>query len=636
MSATPGTHLAESEHKTSLGEFSVKSNKRNMLLVGLLGATIFSTGMLAHYSYQVYSAAEKANHAAKLVAKEDSALLVFNITLDKFFLAAGKFGSGTPREINDLADSYQNTRKSFADFDALTRELVWDDAGKRAYKNALNIAMQRIDATMASFAEDPKAKTTLISNLVDAERHLGEVGIEMGKNHSAYMETLGNQLDDEWKRLRIYGASAFTIWLVSAMLMLAYVGRARRQAAQILLEKQKIDVASKEALAAKNHFLGMISHELRTPLQAITASIDLLTERYTTDSDKRLLNRLNIALSNLGQQLRDLTDYTRLDTGKLELREEEVNPTGFLSYVVEEHRAAATEKGLGLFLRIDERDRDCVVITDPYRFQQIANNLLSNAIKYTETGQIVVWLHVQSTEPTSILLKVHDTGPGIPEDQINNIFEPFTQIDKGSTRRHDGTGMGLAIVQKLVNLLNGKLNVRSTLGQGSRFEVTLPVVLRRVQSRTSAAIPPTETNVWRILLVDDNMAIRQSLRDCVVQCGYPCDEASGGNEAIVKAHETTYAAILLDINMKDVDGYDVAAAIRKKIGPNQNAPIIAVTGNYNGTDEQKKPFTDFLGKPVRLQDIRQMLKKYVDGVGDDPSESETPSKEPWNIAGRIG
>lgn len=629
----PGMVLAQPEHVDT-------PHKRNFLIAGLLSATLLSTGMLAHYANQIYLAAEKSNRATKLVAKEDRAIVQFYVTLDNLDRAATRYisANGNGKLISELADAYQETRKKYAEFVTITKELVWlnPQIDKKGYGNGIAGAMQRLDAAMTALADDPRASAAVNAALIETNQRLGDIAVDIGRNHDVYINGLTDQLVEDWRSLRIFGAIAFAVWLIGAILMVMYVSRWRREVADILIEKQKIDNASKDALAAKNHFLGMISHELRTPLQAITASIDLLTERYQTDSDKRLLDRLNIAVRNLGQQLRDLTDYARLDSGKLELREEEVNPSVFLNYIIEEYRPAAEEKGLGLSVRIDQRDRDCVVVTDPYRFQQIANNLLSNAIKYTDEGQIVVWLHVQTTQPTSILLKVHDTGPGIPDDQIQNIFEPFTQIDKGSTRRHDGTGMGLAIVQKLVNLLKGQLKVRSTLGTGSRFEVTLPVEVRRVQSRSSAAVPPDEIDVRRILLVDDNMAIRQSLQDCVEACGYQCDVASGGNEAIVKAHESGYSAILLDINMKDIDGYEVAAALRRKIGPNQNAPIIAVTGNYNGTDEQKKPFTDFLGKPVRLQDMRQMLKKYVEGATKDTVTIEGVTKEPWNYVGRLG
>lgn len=371
----------------------------------------------------------------------------------------------------------------------------------------------------------------------------------------------------------------------------------------------RIKLMDMAATAAKNAFLVMISHELKTPLQGIVSSLDLLTiSNSVKGKDAEVWNRLRVATEHLEMQMKDLTDYARLGSGKMQVRNFEFNATASMSQIIEDLRQMAEQKGLFYETEID--NSNLIVRSDALRIQQILNNLIVNAIKYTESGYVKVQFQYIQEKSLSIVLRIEDSGVGISKKNVARIFEPFTQIDETSTRKYGGIGMGLAIVRQLVSLLKGTIKVESDLGKGTKFEVRIPV--DKVEDWNTEANPADGKSINnKILLVDDTDEIRCSLKQIVEKLEYRCDVAECGQNAVNQTKSEKYAAILLDVNMPDMDGFSVAKEIRKS--RNRQTPIIwiSATPPHLSTLEQRELFTYFLEKPVRKENLSAMLRKIL-------------------------
>jgi signal transduction histidine kinase/CheY-like chemotaxis protein len=370
----------------------------------------------------------------------------------------------------------------------------------------------------------------------------------------------------------------------------------------------RLKLSEQSDAKAKTAFLGMISHELKTPLQAIGSTIDLLSLKMPQNN--HLFERLRVATGHLELQVKDLTDYSRLESGVLKFRKGTVNVSKLVHEVVDEFRPKGESKGLEVRTHIED---NVIVSSDAYRLQQILNNLIGNAIKYTDTGYIDVRMESQNTWSMRLIFSVKDSGIGISEEHIPILFEPFTQIDRSNTRDRNGIGMGLAIVQRLVSIFRGSIKVQSNVGEGSTFTVKIPVENAGDTVLVSEVAAIENKSDKHIMLVDDNEGVRSNLKDVIENLGYTCELAESGKVALKLIKGRKYAAILLDINMPDMDGFTVAAHIRRRSGVNQQVPIIwiSATGPENFTKEEKKSFTFFLEKPVRSNQLDATLRKII-------------------------
>jgi len=264
-------------------------------------------------------------------------------------------------------------------------------------------------------------------------------------------------------------------------------------------------------------------------------------------------------------------------------------------------------------MRGDRGGEGYKVISDAHRIQQIVNNLISNAIKYTDHGHVHVRVRCIDKSNPELMILVTDTGIGIRAECLPNLFNPFMQIDQGNTRRHEGAGMGLAIVKRLVELFRGEINVNSELNYGTRFEVRIPVKPVITKTQDDNHVDVSNQSADKILIVDDHVDIRNSFTEILEQMGYCGDAVESGKGALEKIERTKYAAVLLDIQMPEMDGFAVAAAIRRKPGPNQQIPIIAISAypmDFGGV-QHSQSFHDYLLKPVRSDALSAVLKKLI-------------------------
>jgi CheY-like chemotaxis protein len=361
----------------------------------------------------------------------------------------------------------------------------------------------------------------------------------------------------------------------------------------------------------QGQFLASLNHEIRTPLSGILGMTDLLLETLLTEDQREYVGAARLCAENLLEILNVTLEYSALSSNHILLEETEFSLRDTLQGVLGEFAAKAEAKGLHLIRSLD-RNLPEVVVGDPLRLRQIVWHLVGNGVKFTREGQVEV---AASATPgldrqVSVTLRVQDTGIGIAPNQLSEIFESFRQLETGLSRNHAGLGLGLAVAQKLVALLNGSISVDSESGKGSVFTVTLPFKLP-----LEAAAAPAEVKKFRgrVLVVDDNSIAQTIASHALRRQSFEVECAGDGRLALEAASKTRFDVILMDLQMPGWDGFETAGQIRKLPGY-RDTPIIAVTANCSDDYRARTVrcgMQDFLAKPVRTRDLVQAVEKHL-------------------------
>jgi two-component system, sensor histidine kinase len=471
---------------------------------------------------------------------------------------------------------------------------------------------ERLELGLANTRHDRAAAFPLAGQFRLLNEPLSDLEMNVGNAEGLLRDRMYTDYTHRRRALLSVSIAALLVFigLVSGLVLNARRMRALmlRQRA-VLVREQEATHAATEAVNARNAFLGMVGHELRTPLQSITAAIDVLAGRRFPPADQLLIDRLSRAADQLDAQMKDLTDLSRMNAGKLALRRQPFVPRDVLLAAIESVADRARRKELSLDTTIP--DDGARYVSDPYRIQQIITNLLTNAIKYTERGGVTLRAALLRGEQRDALsVEIADTGPGFPPEQAARIFQPFTQLDASSTRRHEGVGMGLTIVRGLLNLLGGSIEVDSAVGRGATFRVVLPLERAAPRDATrDTALAPYRLADKIVLAVDDQEAVRESLRAMLAVAGVRFELAASADDALQLLARGRFDALLLDINMPDKDGLAVARSVTATDGPNRDVPIIALSAvgpeTLSGPDRDR--FEHYLMKPIRTDDLKRVL-----------------------------
>ncbi len=393
---------------------------------------------------------------------------------------------------------------------------------------------------------------------------------------------------------------------------------------------------AEQSAKAKEDFLAHMSHEIRTPLNAVIGLSHLLLQRDPRADQQENLQSLMFSSQNLMMLVNDILDFSKLQVGKVSIEETEVNLPVLLNSLQKTYQSVAKEKDNQLVFDIDEA-LPAVIRTDQLRLSQVLNNLISNALKFTHQGQVTVEasLNRQEGDRLWVDFSVTDTGIGIPEDKLPDIFDAFTQADLSTVRQYGGTGLGLTITKLLLELMGSQIAVESKVGKGTRFFFTLPVKESSATATSLADMATHQENEaampqLRLLLVEDvdinRMVVKQFLQEWWTLTP---DEAADGKQAVVMAQQTNYDLILMDVRMPLMDGYEAAKEIRALKGY-KKVPIIALTADTTHEVEKHQEatlFTDIITKPVDPTDLRQKLIRYASGRKKKPS-AEVPAGNP--------
>ncbi|NTV72196.1 MAG: response regulator [Azonexaceae bacterium] len=389
--------------------------------------------------------------------------------------------------------------------------------------------------------------------------------------------------------------------------------------AELNAAKESAEAASR----AKSTFLANMSHELRTPLNGITGMIRLAQFRMTDPKGKDQLDKARFAADHLLSIITDILDISKIEADRLVLEKTDFRLQPIIDNLVSLLGDKVQAKGLGMQTELAPSLADQVFTGDALRLGQVLINLAANAIKFTERGSLTIRVIERESSATSALLRfeVIDTGIGLSAEDVTRLFSPFVQADNSTTRKYGGTGLGLAISKRLIGLMGGTIGVESEPGQGSCFwfEITLP---KSARPATNEGAPPTESvanQILRqhrgkhILVVEDEATNQEVARDILEDVGFIVDVADNGEQAVERAGQQTYAAILMDIQMPVMNGFSATRAILAK-SLNQQTPIIAMTANAFTEDRAEcleAGMKDYLAKPVRPERLYQMLLKWL-------------------------
>ncbi len=365
---------------------------------------------------------------------------------------------------------------------------------------------------------------------------------------------------------------------------------------------QRAKVKAEKAAVAKQDFLSTMSHEIRTPLNVVIGMARLLMDADPKPEQLEYLKSLQFSANNLLVIINDILDFSKIEAGKVKLEKITFSIQEVVQGVVQAFQFHAEEKGIALKFKINEAVPERVV-GDQVRLTQVLNNLVSNAVKFTEKGfvSINVSLVKRGGDYPEIAFDVRDTGIGISQNKISTVFNSFTQASSDTTRRFGGTGLGLTICKRLVELQHGTIEVASRRGIGSTFTFVLPYGVAEQQNfQPTPALEAYQLNDVRLLLVDDDASNRMVATSFLNKMGVRVTAAENGAIAVDKVQEQDYDVVLMDLQMPRMNGYQATEAIRKLGDKYQRLPIIALTADVvsDAKDRVKQAgMNDYLSKP---------------------------------------
>jgi two-component system, sensor histidine kinase and response regulator len=389
---------------------------------------------------------------------------------------------------------------------------------------------------------------------------------------------------------------------------------------------------------AKSQFLANMSHEIRTPLNAVLGITQLLEQTKLSAEQKRYLRMISSSGKSLLDILNDILDFSKIEAGRMELALSTFRLDELLHSLATIMSVNAGDKNLELAIGV-EPDVPQMLIGDAHRLQQVLVNLVTNAIKFTEQGEVSVLVKCIAQQPgtATLCFIVRDTGIGMTQLQQDRLFSPFTQSDASITRKFGGTGLGLSISRRLVDLMEGKIEMRSALEVGSEFSVTLTLMLADEKiPHTGSEVAANKLGVLRLLVVDDNKTTRDYLSKTIHAWHWDVESVASGALALkrigdVHANGEFYDAVLMDWQMPDLDGLETLQAMRK-LQPALATPIIMMVNTFghnklleaeNSTAPTILPDA-YLFKPVTASSLFDSLHDLLSqGDSDLNTSSET-------------
>ena len=397
----------------------------------------------------------------------------------------------------------------------------------------------------------------------------------------------------------------------------------RHQDKELIESKEKAEAANK----AKTVFLANMSHEIRTPINAIMGLNELINRDTKEDETRQYTEQIMEASENLLCIVNNILDITKIESGKMEIISEEYDLASLIESCCGLVDICAKKKGIE-FKVVKDSAIPNKLIGDKYHISRILTNLLTNAVKYTEKGYVELSVSYEQlkSDEINLIVSVKDSGIGISEKDIEELFDEFKRVDLKRNRSIEGTGLGLSIIEGLIKQMGGKIDVSSELGKGSVFTVTILQMVSANQidenneenakdqehkvEKESKIIAPTV----KILVVDDVLINRVIVTKLLTPMQLQFDTAENGEQALELCYKTKYDLILMDHMMPVMDGIEVFNTLREKNNINQETPVVVMTANaQKGIDEEYKKigFNDYISKPMTGVELEEKVLKFL-------------------------
>ncbi len=431
-----------------------------------------------------------------------------------------------------------------------------------------------------------------------------------------------------------------------------YVEAVNEELRQWVKTEQALIVAKKEAEAAskaKSDFLANMSHEIRTPINAITGLGHLLLQTEMSPKQDNYVRKIQSASRNLLGIINDILDFSKIESGNLVLESVPFNLEEVLTNLSNLMAEEASRKGIDLVFSV-EPDVPLDLSGDALRLTQVLTNLTNNAVKFTQKGRIVLRVETLQEDCTpeggvvTLRFSVRDTGIGLTQDQIDNLFRSFSQADSSITRKYGGTGLGLAISRQLIALMEGDIAVSSKVGEGSTFYFTARFGFRkrcgeapgsrfrtvRIEEEEGAGETASLSGL-RVLVAEDNSINRQVIQENLRRAGLQASVAVNGKEVVAAIEKNRYDAVLMDLQMPEMNGLEAARVIRSD-PRHHSLPIIALTAHAVAGDRERclaAGMNDYITKPIEPDQLFTVLRKWLKPSSPAPAGTADDGGAGW-------
>ena len=553
-------------------------------------------------------------------------------------------------------ESFENVEDTLVEVNQLLSALKEnpDPADQAKVEDHLKHLTQSLDRLNSHLANEPELKDSinrLINNRIDQAKAdlpllMNKVPVDLRKvNWSESLNHFRSALFDKREEAirfalekgardddqeGISGQIGVIILFILIFLIFFVVYHGMRRTRQ---DERKLVRAREEAEAAvvtKEHFLANMSHEIRTPLNAIIGFSRNLSETQLNERQSEFAQGIESAGRTLLTIVNDVLDLSKLEAGMVRIEAIPFQLNSLLDSIGRIFQRQAHDKGIELVIHQENQAPD-ILIGDPTRLTQMLVNLVGNAVKFTPHGRVDVFTRVINRQDENVVIsfKIQDTGIGISADKLESIFERFEQGSASITRQYGGAGLGLSIVKKLAELQGGQVLVHSKEGKGTTFYLEIPYRLPREGEVPEPAFDEAELlsardrlNRLKVLVVEDNPLNQRITALMLEKWGVRAELAKNGLEAVRLAEEAHFDLILMDLQMPEMDGYEAARTLRKKL--DLKAPIIAMTAHALAGEQEKcidAGMNAYLSKPFRDQDLLKVIFRFF------PEDMELPEAE---------